>query len=117
MQNKKSEAFSNDLETLFMRFLTKKQAHENGFHFRQVYLKPYPNFMKKAFFILSMFSLLNFSCKSDDVVTCSTCSSDITSPFELCKETNGNASVNGQDTGVKYNIYMEGLVNEGVSCN
>jgi len=73
--------------------------------------------MKKVFFILSIFSLLVFSCKSDDTVVCSNCSSEITPQFELCKEANGNASVNGEDTGVKYNIYREGLVNEGVSCN
>jgi hypothetical protein len=73
--------------------------------------------MKKVFFILSIFSILVFSCKSDDTPDCRTCSSEITPPFELCKESNGNASVNGEDTGVKYNIYREGLLNEGVSCN
>jgi hypothetical protein len=73
--------------------------------------------MRKVFYILSICSLMVFSCKSDDAPDCRSCSSEITTPFELCKEANGNASVNGQDTGTKYNIYLEGLVNEGVSCN
>lgn len=73
--------------------------------------------MKKGHLLFSLFLMLVFSCKSDDSAVCSTCSSEITQPFELCKESNGNASVNGQDTGVKYNIYLDGLVSEGVSCN
>lgn len=80
-------------------------------------MKPYSYSMKKELILLFVISLFVVSCKSDDAVVCTSCSSEITTPFQLCKEGNGNASVNGQDTGVKYNIYLEGLVNEGVSCN
>jgi len=56
------------------------------------------------------------SCKDDDSVTCTTCDSPQTSPFEVCNESNGNASVNGEDTGTRYDIYIEGLVEAGATC-
>ena len=74
-------------------------------------------FMK---YIIAFSGILLFiftSCKDDDRAECRTCNSEETLIFELCKESNGNASINGQDTGVKYAVYFEGLVNEGVSCN
>ncbi|GGD80413.1 hypothetical protein [Planktosalinus lacus] len=72
----------------------------------------------KQFFSLAGISFLFFiSCKSDDTPECRSCSSELTSTFNLCKESNGNASVNGEDTGVSYAIYLDGLVAEGVSCN
>ncbi len=72
-------------------------------------MKKYPFF---ALFIITL-----FSCKDDDTPTCTICSSELTPAFELCKENNGNASVNGENTGVAYNIYLEGLLEEGTSCN
>lgn len=102
----------------FGGFLTNSRIHENRFEIRCVYLMLINHYSMKQFLSLVGVSFLFFiSCKSDDAAVCSTCSSEITSPFELCEESNGNASVNGQDTGVDYNIYMEGLVSEGVSCN
>lgn len=56
------------------------------------------------------------SCKKDDEVTCVSCSSDITMTFTLCREANGNASVNGEDTGTPYDVYYQGLVEEEVTC-
>ena len=57
-----------------------------------------------------------FSCKSDDTVTCRTCSAPQTLDFELCEESDGNASVNGENTGTPYNIYLQDLQADGVSC-
>lgn len=57
-----------------------------------------------------------FSCKKEDSVTCTTCNSPQTISFEVCKESNGNASVNGEDTGTRYDIYIEGLLEAGASC-
>lgn len=72
----------------------------------------------KYFFAVTGMSLLSFgACKSDDAPSCRTCSSSITPAFELCEGNNGNAFVNGQDTGVSYAAYLDGLVVEGVSCN
>ena len=57
-----------------------------------------------------------FSCKKDDDKTCSTCRSELTPSFELCRESNGNASVNGQDTGTDYDLYLDDLRAEGTTC-
>lgn len=60
--------------------------------------------------------LLCISCKKDESTTCILCSSPETVPFELCREGNGNASVNGQDTGTDYDLYLVDLEASGVSC-
>ncbi len=65
---------------------------------------------------LSLFSMMILSCSKDDKVTCTTCRSEQTSNFELCKESNGNASVNGEDTGIKYEVYLADLQETGVTC-
>ena len=57
-----------------------------------------------------------FSCKKDDARSCMTCTSPDTEPFELCEESDGSASVNGQQTGVSYDIYLNGLEESGASC-
>ena len=73
--------------------------------------------MKKFFFILSLVSVLSVSsCKKDDAVTCITCSSPETSDFQVCEEKDGNASVNGQNTGTPYGIYIQDLEKAGASC-
>jgi len=56
------------------------------------------------------------SCSEEDSVSCTTCNSPQTTSFEVCKESNGNASVNGEDTGTNYNIYIEGLEEAGATC-
>ncbi|MGO3183013.1 MAG: hypothetical protein ACTIJ9_09295 [Aequorivita sp.] len=73
--------------------------------------------MKKTVLIIAIVSTLSvFSCKKDDGVTCTTCSSAETANFQVCEESNGTASVNGQNTGTPYDIYIQGLEEAGASC-
>lgn len=73
--------------------------------------------MKRSVLILSIVSALSvFSCKKDDGKSCTTCSSPETTNFVVCEEGNGNASVNGQDTGTPYGTYITGLEAAGASC-
>ena len=60
--------------------------------------------------------VLMVSCKEDDTATCQTCRSATTPDFELCRESGGNASVNGQDTGTNYEEYLQGLQDAGTTC-
>jgi hypothetical protein len=57
-----------------------------------------------------------FSCKKDEGRSCTTCSSPETANFEVCEESNGNASVNGQDTGTSFSVYIADLAESGVEC-
>ena len=66
--------------------------------------------------LLSLFFMMTTSCSKEDKVSCTTCRSDQTPDFELCKESNGNASVNGEDTEVPYTIYLSDLENNGIIC-
>lgn len=73
--------------------------------------------LKKTAFVLTLLMTTFFtSCKDDDSRTCVSCSSDQTPTFELCREGNGNASVNGQDTGTDYDLYLQGLVDAETNC-
>lgn len=65
-------------------------------------------------FILCI-ALFFISCGDDDSVSCVTCQSEVTPEFVLCNE-GGNATVNGEDTDVSYNVYLEDLNDEGVEC-
>jgi len=56
------------------------------------------------------------SCKKDSGPSCVTCSSSQTSNFEVCEENDGNASVNGENTGTSYSVYISGLEATGTSC-
>jgi hypothetical protein len=60
--------------------------------------------------------MLMGSCKEDDASTCQTCRSETTPDFELCRESGGNASVNGQDTGTEYEVYLQALQDAGTTC-
>ncbi len=73
--------------------------------------------MKKIKFAIIGIVLLLLGCKDDDSRTCINCSSPITTDFELCRESDGNASVNGQNTNVSYDVYLDGLIAEGASCD
>lgn len=64
----------------------------------------------------SVFFLLLTSCSDDKSRTCTTCNSSQTISFELCQESNGNASVNGEDTGVSYATYLADLEEDGATC-
>jgi hypothetical protein len=57
------------------------------------------------------------SCGEDNGPSCVTCSSSQTASFEVCEESTGNASVNGQDTGTPYTTYISGLEQVGANCN
>ncbi|HPF09943.1 MAG TPA: hypothetical protein PKW08_00495 [Flavobacteriaceae bacterium] len=70
--------------------------------------------MKKALFLIGIMMVV--SCKKDDSRSCTTCSSPETAAFEICRESNGNASVNGQDTGTDYDVYISGLEDAGATC-
>lgn len=65
---------------------------------------------------LILFAALLLSCKDDDAPSCVECTADTTVPFEVCRESNGNASVNGEDTGTNYDVYVSGLEEAGASC-
>jgi hypothetical protein len=65
-------------------------------------------------FLLLMFGL--FACKSDDSVTCVNCSAPQTLDFTLCRESDGNASVNGENTGTPYDLYLQDLQADGANC-
>jgi len=56
------------------------------------------------------------ACGSDDSRSCTSCSSEQTATFEVCKESNGKASVNGENTGVNYEEYLNDLIAAGSQC-
>ena len=60
--------------------------------------------------------LIISSCKDDDSRSCTTCSSPQTAEFQLCEESDGNASVNGENTGIQYDIYLADLKEDGTVC-
>lgn len=72
--------------------------------------------MSNTTVLISLFALLLFSCKEDDARTCTTCTSPETFEFEICRESNGNASVNGEDTETNYDLYVAGLEETGTTC-
>lgn len=73
--------------------------------------------MRKSFLFGFIILIACFSsCKKDDGVSCKTCTSEMTLPFELCKESDGTASVNGENTGIPYNLYLSEMEKEGVEC-
>ena len=73
--------------------------------------------MQLRIYIIAIFLFFAItSCKSDDSVSCTTCSSPQTASFEVCEESNGNASVNGENTGTPYDVYISGLESAGATC-
>jgi hypothetical protein len=72
---------------------------------------------KKYHLIIILFAVTTIlSCKKDNGSSCVTCSSSQTPNFEVCEESDGNASVNGEDTGTSYTVYISGLEAAGTSC-
>ncbi|MFT5982005.1 MAG: hypothetical protein ACI9RM_000429 [Ulvibacter sp.] len=72
---------------------------------------------KKSYLIIILLAVTTIqSCKKDNGSSCVTCSSSQTPNFEVCEESDGNASVNGEDTGTSYTIYIAGLEAAGTSC-
>tara|TARA_R110000787_G_scaffold17143_3_gene54107 strand:+ start:3566 stop:3787 length:222 start_codon:yes stop_codon:yes gene_type:complete len=70
----------------------------------------------KNYILILTASLLLFSCKKEDSVNCTTCNSPQTTSFEICRDSNGNASVNGENTGTNYDVYITGLEEAGATC-
>jgi hypothetical protein len=60
--------------------------------------------------------LLTTACQDDEGRGCTTCSQSQTVDFELCENGNGEAVVNGENTGTNYDVYLENLRAEGVEC-
>lgn len=67
--------------------------------------------------LILLLLLVGFSCKKDDAAGCASCYAFETGSFEVCQERNGNASVNGQDTGVPYDVYISDLLSSGADCS
>ncbi len=72
--------------------------------------------MNKVLILIAAIAIIGFSCKEDDSVTCTTCNAPQTSSFQVCKESDGNASVNGENTGTDYNVYITDLREAGANC-
>jgi hypothetical protein len=73
--------------------------------------------MKHFTSVIALLTLLFLNaCKSDDTGGCVTCSAPQTLDFVLCEEDDGNASVNGENTGIRYDIYLQDLVADGANC-
>ena len=87
---------------------------KNNYAIKSFLLK---TFLMKKISIIAIACILSiFSCKKDDGVSCTTCSSSETTDFQVCEESDGNASVNGQNTGTAYDTYIAGLEQAGASC-
>lgn len=73
--------------------------------------------MKIRLGVIALLGFIVLCCGDDDSVSCVTCSNDLTANFTLCREANGDASVNGEDTDTDYDTYLTNLTNQGTSCN
>lgn len=69
----------------------------------------------RILFVLVLITTI-FSCNKDEERTCTSCTSDLTAAFEVCREPDGTASVNGENTETDYTAYLEALQEEGVVC-
>jgi hypothetical protein len=72
--------------------------------------------MKYLFLFTAFSSIALIACGDNDDRACITCNSSQTMTFAVCEESNGNASVNGDDTGTSYSDYIEGLRAAGATC-
>jgi hypothetical protein len=74
--------------------------------------------MKNLIFIFFFLLILTTgSCKKDDSRSCTTCDSPQTTTFVVCEEGDGNASVNGENTGTPYDQYVTALEAAGANCS
>lgn len=71
----------------------------------------------RILFLIVIGLLVFCSCKKDDTRICTSCSSPQTISFEVCEESDGNASVNGENTGTPFDVYILGLENAGANCS
>ncbi|PVW15189.1 hypothetical protein [Marixanthomonas spongiae] len=75
--------------------------------------------MVKKYFLKSIVLLTVaalFSCEDDPAISCVTCNSPETTAFEVCRDQNGNATVNGENTDTNYDVYIAGLEESGATC-
>ena len=73
--------------------------------------------IKKALFLLAISTVIFvYSCKNDDGVSCVMCNSPQTTAFEVCEQSDGTASVNGENTGTSYAVYIADLETAGANC-
>jgi hypothetical protein len=74
--------------------------------------------MKKSYLLFAafLFCLSISSCKKDEGGGCITCSSTETTDFQVCENSDGNAVVNGENTGTPYDVYIAGLEEAGANC-
>ena len=72
--------------------------------------------MTLRFFLSFSCIMLFASCNKEEPRTCTTCTSDLTASFEVCREPDGTASVNGENTDTDFNAYLEGLQDTGATC-
>lgn len=63
--------------------------------------------------LLGMFAL---SCSNDNNRSCVICNSPQTTNFEVCSDGDDNAVVNGESTGVSYDVYIADLEAAGATC-
>ena len=83
------------------------------------YYKSQHHTLKKSISTFLLISIvLASSCKKDDSLlqSCVTCNSQQTTPFEVCENSDGNATVNGEGTGTDFDTYIEGLLDAGATC-
>jgi len=73
------------------------------------------NHLKKIILVIALI-LTVYSCKKDEGGGCVTCSSDQTTAFEVCETSDGNATVNGENTNTSFQVYIDGLVAAGANC-
>ena len=75
--------------------------------------------MKKSINPLLLICLfIAFSCQEDEASlgSCVTCNSPQTTPFEVCENSDGNATVNGEDTETDFDTYIADLQAAGANC-
>lgn len=73
--------------------------------------------MKKSILLFLIgVSISLLSCNKDDGLSCTTCSSPDTATFEICQESDGTASINGENTGTPYEDYISRLRESGADC-
>ena len=72
--------------------------------------------MKLRVLFIIPFIPIFYSCNKDEPRTCTTCTSEATAPFEVCREPDGTASVNGENTETDFNAYVDALQETGANC-
>lgn len=75
--------------------------------------KPSQNFLWLGLVIF----VLTACSKDKAELECFTCTGETNMPFELCEDTDGKATVNGESTQTDFQVYLQNLQDDGVSCD